>query len=179
MLITVQILLGNRLALSVIASQCHLSQRERLWPPLRPTQAPPSSSLSPPVSSLRGLDGGVCFQCEVIAVAVTLLARHCKGYGFQFCSGLQNSKLYHIASLHTLRLRQRTLARLHFSIPKPNTACLQIVSQFIFNDVVCLIGQPISSTSSTSQPVRLELLCDDLELFVQRLVLLIVAPLFH
>ena len=71
------------LALSVIASQCHLSQRERLWPPLRPTQAPPSSSLSPPLSSLRGLDGGFHYQCEVIAVAVTLLARHCKGYGVQ------------------------------------------------------------------------------------------------
>ena len=110
-------------------------------------------------------------------MAVTLLARHCKGYGFQFCSGLQNSKLYHIASLHTLRLRQRALARLHFSIPKPNTACLQIVSQFIFNDVVCLSGQ---LTLFILQLVRLELLCDDLELFVQRLVLLIVTPLlFH
>ena len=29
--IAVQILLGSELALSVIASQCHLSQRERLW----------------------------------------------------------------------------------------------------------------------------------------------------
>ena len=41
MLIAVQILLGNRLALSVIASQCNLSQRERLW---LPTQANTSTT---------------------------------------------------------------------------------------------------------------------------------------
>ena len=109
-------------------------------------------------------------------MAVALLVRHCKGYGFQYFSGTHNINLYLIAFRHALRLRQRALARLHFSIPKPNSACLQIVSQFLFNDVPCLLGQPISSTS---QPVRLELLCDDLELFVQRLVLLIVTPLFH
>ena len=70
------------LALSVIASQCHLSQRERLSHPARPKAFSISSSF-PPVSVLRGLDGGVCFQCEVIAAAVTLLVRHCKGYGLQ------------------------------------------------------------------------------------------------
>ena len=152
MLIAVQILLGNRLALSVIASQCHLSQRERLWPPLRPTQASPSSSLSPPVSSLRGLDGGVCFQCEVIAVAVALLVRHCKGYGAHrlLRAGVFPIRIipYPPALLHTLRLRQRALTRLHFSIPKPNAACNHIVLQFLFNDVLCLIGQQIFTSQS-------------------------------
>ena len=82
MLIAVQILLGNGLALSVIASQCHLSQGERLSHPARPKAFSISSSF-PHVSVLRGLDGGVRFQYEVIAVAVTLLVRHCKGYGVQ------------------------------------------------------------------------------------------------
>ena len=80
--------------------------------------------------------------------------------------------------LHTLRLRQRTLARLHFSDPRRNVACNHIVTQFISNDAACILSQ---STIYIIQPVRLELLCDALELFVQRLVLLIVNILsrFH
>ena len=41
LLIAVWRLLRDGLALSVIASQCHLSQRERLWPP---TQANTSTT---------------------------------------------------------------------------------------------------------------------------------------
>ena len=37
------------LALSVIASQCHLSHRERLWHPAKP-KAPPLGELSPKVT---------------------------------------------------------------------------------------------------------------------------------
>ena len=112
-------------------------------------------------------------------MAVTLLARHCKSYGAQrlLRAGVFPIRIipYPLALLHTLRLRQRALTRLHFSIPKPNTACHQIVFQFLFNDVLCLTGQQIF----ISQPARLELLCDALELFVQRLVLLIVTKLSH
>ena len=130
------------------------------------------------MSALRDIDGGICSQCEVIAVAVTLLVRHCKGYGVQrlLRAGVFPIRIipYPPALLHTLRLRQRTLLRLHFSDPKPNAACHQIVSQFFFNDVLCIPGQP---TIFIIQPARLELPCDDLELFVQRLVLLIVSKL--
>ena len=43
-LIAVRRLLGDGLALSVIASQCHLSQRERLWPTGR-RKKPPGPAL--------------------------------------------------------------------------------------------------------------------------------------
>ena len=49
LLIAAQRLSGDGLALSVIASQCHLSQRERLWHPARP-KAPPLGELSPKVT---------------------------------------------------------------------------------------------------------------------------------
>ena len=56
-------------------------QRSRRWEPQPGLGA--SAPERDPLSALRGIDGGVCFQCKVIAVAVALLVRPCKGYGFQ------------------------------------------------------------------------------------------------
>ena len=56
-------------------------QRSKRWVPQPGLGA--SAPERAPLSALRGIDGGVCFQCKVIAVAVALLVRPCKGYGLQ------------------------------------------------------------------------------------------------
>ena len=63
-------------------------------------------------------------------------------------------------------------------LPEDIVASVSYLLGLPYGDGACMLGQP---TRSIIQPVRLELLCDGLELFVQRLVLLIVNILsrFH